>query len=168
MTSGSNDLASMTSNAIAGADGAALQTQADQIVADLEDAIVWIKTPGRFPNGVFVIYGNMYEFTDGTGDTASCPAAALAGFGTPPPDPETLADVVIGIQEEYMRIAVEQGVDMIWMLEHFCGHGWNNENTAARCYRGPNTPRWFDLSCTHPNEAGHIQLADMFLAVVQE
>jgi len=168
MTSGSNDLANMTSNAIAGADAAALQTQADQIVQDFEDAITWIKTPGRFPNGVFVVYGNMYEFTDGTGDTAACPAAALAGFGTPPPDPDTLAEVVIGIQEEYMRIAVDQGVDMIWMLEHFCGHGWKNEDPTARCYRGPNTPRWFDLSCTHPNEAGHAQIADMFLAVVQE
>ena len=168
MTSGSNDLASMTGNAIDGADAAALQLQAEQIVQDFEDAITWIKAPGRFPNGVHVVYGNMYEFTDGTGDTASCPAAVLAGFGTPPPDPDTLADVVIGIQEEYMRIAVEQGVDMIWMLEHFCGHGWNNENVDARCYRGPNTPRWFDLSCTHPNEAGHQQIADMFLAVVQE
>ena len=168
MTSGSNDLANMTSNAIAGATVAQLETQAAQIVQDFEDAIQWIKAPGRFPNGVSVIYGNMYEFTDGTGDTSSCPAAALAGFGTPPPDPDALATVVIGIQEEYMRIAVENGVDMIWMLEHFCGHGWANEDPSARCYLGPNTERWFDLSCTHPNEAGHQQLASMFMAVVQE
>ncbi len=168
MTSGSNDLANMTEAAIAGADGAALSAQADQIVSDFEDAIQWIKAPGRFPNGVHVIYGNMYEFTDGTGDTAACPAAALAGFGTPPPDPDTLAAVVIGIQEEYMRVAVENGVDMIWMLEHFCGHGWKREDPTARCYLGPGAELWFDLSCTHPNVAGHQQLAAMFMAVVDE
>ena len=168
MTSGGNDLASLTEGAIAGATQPTLEAQAADLVGDLEDAVQWIKAPGRFPNGVHVIYGNMYEFTDGTGDTASCPAAALAGFGTPPPDPDMLAEVVIGIQEEYMRIAVQNGVDMIWMLEHFCGHGWNNEDPTARCYLGPNTPRWFDLSCTHPNEAGHQQLASMFMSVVDE
>ncbi|MCO4773495.1 MAG: hypothetical protein KDA24_25910 [Deltaproteobacteria bacterium] len=168
MTSGGNDLASLTESAIAGADQSALQAEADDLVANLEAAVQWIKAPGRFPNGVHVIYGNMYEFTDGTGDTASCPAAALAGFGTPPPDPDMLAEVVIGIQEEYMRIAVANGVDMIWMLEHFCGHGWKNDDPTARCYLGPNTPRWFDLSCTHPNEAGHAQLATMFMSVVNE
>jgi len=168
MTSGGNDLASLTEDAINGADQAALQVEADSLVADLEDAVQWVKAPGRFPNGVHLIYGNMYEFTDGTGDTASCPAAALAGFGTPPPDPDALAEVVIGIQEEYMRIAVDNGVDMIWMLEHFCGHGWKNDDPTARCYLGPNTPRWFDLSCTHPNEAGHLQIANMFMSVVEE
>ena len=168
MTSGGNDLANLTEGAIAGDTQVVLEAQATELVADLEDAVQWLKAPGRFPNGVHLIYGNMYEFTDGTGDTASCPAAALAGFGTPPPDPDMLADVVVGIQEEYMRIAVQNGVDMIWMLEHFCGHGWNNEDSNGRCYLGPSTPRWFDLSCTHPNEAGHQQLASMFMSVVNE
>jgi hypothetical protein len=57
---------------------------------------------------------------------------------------------------------------MIFMLESFCGHGWNNENPDARCYLGPGAPRWFDITCTHPNVEGHQAIADMFLAVVGE
>jgi hypothetical protein len=36
------------------------------------------------------------------------------------------------------------------------------------CYRGPNTPRWFDLTCIHPNPTGHDHVKDMFMAVVNE
>ena len=57
---------------------------------------------------------------------------------------------------------------MIWMLEHFCGHGWNNEDPTGRCFRGTETERWFDLSCTHPSVPGHAAIAQMFLAVVDE
>jgi lysophospholipase L1-like esterase len=167
-TSGGNDLANLTKEAIAGASRTKLDQLAAETVKNLEDAIVWIKTPGRFPNGVSVIYGNIYEFTDGTGDTSSCPAAQLAGFGSPPPDPAALTAVVSGIEEQYMRIAVQYGVDLIWMLEHFCGHGWKSDDASGRCYRGPNTPRYFDVSCTHPSTEGHQKIVDMFMAVVNE
>ncbi len=110
----------------------------------------------------------MYEFTDGTGEIGACPAAGLAGFDAPPPDPDFLAEQVVWIQEQYMRIAVEQGADMLFMLEHFCGHGWNNETPDARCYLGPGVPRWFDITCTHPNTEGHAQIAEMFRAVILE
>ena len=168
MTSGGNDLASLTSDHIAGVESAQTWTKAQEIAAQLRSAMEWFRVPDRFPAGVFVIYGNMYEFTDGTGQTDSCPAAALAGFGEPPPNPELLAEQVIWIQEQYMSIAVDNGMDMIWMLEHFCGHGWNNEDPTGRCFRGTETERWFDLSCTHPSVPGHAAIAQMFLAVVDE
>lgn len=168
MTVGGNDLDSLTQSALKGATRPQLEAQATKIANYLDDAIAWIKSPGRFPNGVSVIFGNMYEFTDGTGDTSSCPAAQLAGFGAPPPDPITLSDVVYRMQERLMKIAVKYGVDMIWMLEHFCGHGWRKDDPTSACYRGPGAERYFDLSCTHPSVAGHQKLVEMFTAVVDE
>jgi len=67
-----------------------------------------------------------------------------------------------------MKTAVDTGTDMILLLEHFCGHGYRNDDPEAPCYLGPDAPRWFDLTCIHPNPAGHQELANMFQAVVDE
>ena len=88
-----------------------------------------------------------------------------AGFEGEWPDAEEL---VIWANEQYMSIAVETGTDMIFMLEHFCGHGYHHDDPNNRCYRGPTAERWFDLSCIHPNPTGHGVIADMFMAVVEE
>ena len=76
--------------------------------------------------------------------------------------------MIVRINEQYMATATEFGADMLFLLEEFCGHGFENDNPAAPCYRGPNTPRWFDLTCIHPNPAGHDHIRDMFMAVVNE
>lgn len=165
MTIGGNDIASVTKD---GADGAPItdtRPQVEAFVQNMRDAVRWLKDPARFPNGVFVLFANMYEFTDATGDVTSCPAAGLAGFDRPWPDAEEL---VIWANEQYLQIAVETGSDMIFMLEHFCGHGFHHDDPNNRCYRGPNTERWFDLTCIHPNPEGHAQIADMFMSVVLE
>lgn len=166
MTIGGNDIAAVTKEGSMGAPVDVTRPMVEEFVQKMRDAIHYLKDdPTRFPNGVFVIFANMYEFTDGTGDVTSCPAAGLAGFDAPWPDAEPL---VIWANEQYMQIAVETGTDMIFMLEHFCGHGFYNEDPNNRCYRGPNTERWFDLTCIHPNPTGHGQIADMFMNVVLE
>lgn len=167
-TMGGNDISSLTKNAIDGASMAELSAQVDQLVADQRAAVEWLFEPGRFPNGVFVVFANMYEFTDGTGEVQSCDVSGLAGFGEPVPAPDELKALVIRANEEFMRIAVDTGADMIFLLEDFCGHGFERENPASPCYRGPNQPVWFDLTCIHPNVAGHQHIADMFMAVVDE
>lgn len=168
MTIGGNDVAAITQ---AGLDGEPLEEiWADdrEFVALLRDAVVWLKTPGRFPNGVDVVFANMFEFTDGTGDTSACPAAALAGFGAEWENPDDLAELVVWANEQYLSIAVDTGSDMIFMLEHFCGHGFNHDNPDTPCYRGPDAGNWFDLTCIHPNPLGHGEIARMFMAVVEE
>jgi len=137
-------------------------------VQQLRDTASWLVEPGRFPNGGFVVFGNMYEFTDATADTASCPAAAATGMSGTWDDPIALRDMVVWANEEYMRIATDTRTDMIFMLEHFCGHGFHHDDPAAPCYRGPGTARWFDDTCIHPNPTGHGVIADMFSAVVAE
>jgi hypothetical protein len=115
-----------------------------------------------------VIFANIYEFSDGTGDVQSCDVSDLAGFDEPLPVPEQLVEMLVWANEQYLRIAVESGTDMIFMAEAFCGHGFNHDDPTSPCYRGPETDRWFDLTCIHPNPTGHTELANMFLSVVDE
>lgn len=168
ITAGGNDLASLTQDAIDGAPMQQLWDSTMNFVQLQRDAIEWLTTPGRFPNGIFVVFANFYEFTDGTGMVESCDVSALAGFDEPIPSPAELAQMVIWANEQFLKIAVDTGSDMIFMLEDFCGHGFQADNPAAPCYRGPNTPQWFDLTCIHPNPAGHDHISDMFMAVVNE
>jgi lysophospholipase L1-like esterase len=168
MTMGGNDLASLTKAATDGATQPELWAQVQGFVDLMRDAATWFREPGRFPNGVFLVFANMYEFTDGTGEVQSCDVSGLAGFDEPVPSPQELADLVIWANEQYLSIAVETQSDMIFLLEDFCGHGFKADDPAAPCYRGPNTDTWFDLTCIHPNPTGHQHIADMFMAVVNE
>ena len=79
-----------------------------------------------------------------------------------------MAEMVVWANEQYMAIATETGADMIFLLESFCGHGFNADDPTAPCYRGPGAETWFDLTCIHPNPTGHQQITDMFMAVVNE
>lgn len=168
MTMGGNDIASITKDAANGATPLDLQNKAATMVDTMRNAIAWFYEPGRFPNGVFVVFANNYEFTDGTANVQTCDVSGLAGFDKPVPAPEDLKALIVWINEQYMSIATEFGADMLFLLEEFCGHGFENDNPQAPCYRGPNTPRWFDLTCIHPNPDGHDHITDMFMAVVNE
>ncbi len=168
MTMGGNDISSLTQDAIDGVPMDQLWVSTQAFVQNMEDAVAWLKEPGRFPNGVFVVFGNMYEFTDGTGNVQACDVSGLAGFDQPVPAPDELAAMVIWANEQYVRIAVDYQVDVIFLLEEFCGHGFERDNPAAPCYRGPGQVGYFDLTCIHPNPAGHDHVTDMFMAVVNE
>jgi len=169
MTVGGNDIASLTQDGAAGVSTALLWLAVEQWVQDIEDAIRWIVEPGRFPAGVYVLFSNNFEFTDATGDVESCDFASFGGFeNTPWEDPLAQETLVVWAMEQYLRIATETGTDMIFMLEHFCGHGYRRDDQTGRCYRGPDAELWFDLTCIHPNPTGHQQISDMFMAVVNE
>ncbi len=164
---------------------------AERTVAYLEQAIAFLKDPERFPNGSHVLFANPFEFTDGTGMTSACSPdsinipglgeldisalglnlAELGGFGEWA-QPEVQAEIVIWILEQFMRIADQYGADMIWMLEHFCGHGYvatgPDADTENRCYREGDPTVWFDISCIHPNTLGHNAIYEMFRAVIAE
>ncbi len=168
MTSGGNDLASLAQDAIDGVPYDELQATVDEFVQLKRDAIEWLADPARFPNGIFVVFANIYEFTDGTADVLACDGAGLGGFDMPVPNPDELTQLILGANEQYVSIAVDTQTDVHFMLETFCGHGFANEDPAAPCYRGPGTERWFDLTCIHPNPTGHGALADNFLSVILE
>ncbi len=197
-TMGGNDISSMTKK---GQDATPEEIEAgypqawavaEKTILHLENAVKHIKDPANFPNGAFVVFANPFEFTDGTGDVNACTPqskldipgigevdlstlnvnmAELAGYKAWE-DPTTQAAIVIWLLEEYMRIAVEYDADLVWMLEHFCGHGYiatgPDADTENRCYRGPDAELYFDLTCTHPSEAGHAAIYELFKGVVLE
>ncbi len=139
----------------------------DGIVDELRDALAWLTDPANTPGGVRIVYANVYEFTDATGDVTSCPTAGLAGYGEAITDP-ALEEMVVWSMEQYMSIAVDTDSDMLFLLETFCGHGFNYDDPDGRCYRGDEAELWFDLTCIHPNPTGHAKIAEMFKAVVDE
>ena len=168
MTMGGNDIAAFTKEGANGTPVAEVTADVADIVQKLRDAMVFLKDPAVFPGGVDVIFTNNFEFTDATGDVASCAAAAAAGFDRSGEDPRALADLVVWMMEQYMAIAVETQSDLVFVLESFCGHGFHHDDAENGCYRGPDAERWFDLTCIHPNPTGHAVLADMFMALVDE
>ena len=167
MTIGGNDLSSLTSGFMEGQPVSDLWAQTETFMQLVRETVEWITAPGRFPNGVYVVTTNLYEFTDATGDVTSCPTAGLAGFGEAVTDP-ALAEMVVWAMEEFMSVAVDTDTDMLFLLESFCGHGFNYDDETGRCYRGAEAELWFDLTCIHPNPVGHSVIADMFMSVVTE
>jgi len=133
----------------------------------MRDTVAWLKDPTNVPGGVDVVFANLHEFTDGTGDVNACPGAALAGI-QPWTDHQAQVDMAVWIAEQYLKIAVDYGADMIFMLEHFCGHGYKRDDPTGPCYRGPGQGIWLDATCIHPNTAGHAALADLFYATIAE
>jgi lysophospholipase L1-like esterase len=166
MTVGGNDMNAFLQDAIDGDTPEETLAKVDGMLADLEDAVRYLKDPAHFPNGSFVVFANIYEFTDGTGDVHSCPGAILAGFGAEAP--EQMRPAYIRADEQYMRIAVDNDADMIFLLENFCGHGFHAGEPENECYRGPDAETWFDLTCIHPNPTGHAALADLFFQTIVE
>ena len=168
MTMGGNDISSLAQDAIDGVPMEELWATTEGFVALEREAVEWLTTPGRFPSGVFVVFANIYEFTDGTANVMSCDVSGLAGFDQPVPNPEQLTELILWANEQYMSIAVDTQTDMLFLLETFCGHGFGNDDPTSPCYRGPGTPRWFDLTCIHPNPEGHGVIANNFMAIVSE
>jgi lysophospholipase L1-like esterase len=167
MTMGGNDIASLQKRG-AHAPYDESRARVEEFVGLMRDAVRWLKDPANVAGGVYVVFTNLYEYTDATGDIGSCVAAEWSGFTDPWDRPQDLERLVIWANEQYMSIAVETQSDLVFMLEHFCGHGFHNEDPQSRCYRGPGTERWFDLTCIHPSPVGHARLADMFMSVIEE
>ncbi len=170
MTVGGNDLFSWAQDLVAGESIEVLRMQAERAVADLEEAVRWLTDdPARFPNGVFLVFANTFEFTDADSarDFSTCPGADLIGMDRALVDPEFQA-MATWMAGQYLRIAVETGTDMVFMGEHVCGHGHMRGDPTGRCYRGPDADLWLDVTCIHPSAEGHAGIADLFLSVIRE
>jgi len=170
MTVGGNDIFAWAQDLVDGVSIETLWLDAEKAVKDLEDAIHWVKDdPATFPNGVYVVFANTYEFSDADSgkDLANCPGAGLISMDTALIDPDFQA-LSRYFTTEYMRIAVETGTDMVFFGEYACGHGYMKDDPNGRCYRGPGSDLWLDITCMHPSAAGHAGLFDLFLSVIEE
>jgi len=134
-------------------------------VGILEEIIQWIMDPSHFPGGVYLVFGNIYDPTDGVGDFTHC------GIGTSYQDWPELSEVEPVVNGWYMELANRYGVDMLDMHGLFLGHGYHNNDTSNPWYChdcSPDCPcpRWFDFTCIHPNADGHEALAGFFYQMV--
>jgi len=164
-TMGGNDLLSLGEQARNGAERAELLESLDQIIEYQREALAFFRDQEAtlFPAGIDVVFTNNYEYTDGTGDFGSCPTAAMLGLDF---DVSSWALGYLTINEAYMEMAVDTQTDMVFMMEHFCGNGFRSDDPSGGCYKGPNTPQYFDPTCIHPTEAGHTRLTELFEQVI--
>jgi lysophospholipase L1-like esterase len=70
------------------------------------------------------------------------------------------------VNQAMAELAVEFSRDQVFLWEGFCGHGFRADDPDGPCYRGAESPIWFDGTCIHPNPDGHAALAEMVLSVV--
>ncbi|MBM4397238.1 MAG: hypothetical protein FJ087_16330 [Deltaproteobacteria bacterium] len=167
---GGNDLFSWAQDMVKGVPLEQLWAEVKEAVKDLETSIRWaVDDPATFPNGVFVVFANTFEFSDedSGNDLAKCPGAGIISMNTALIDPD-FSEMARYLNLEYARIAVETGTDMVFYGESACGHGYMRDDPEGRCYKGPGATLWFDITCMHPGAAGHAGIADLILATIRE
>ncbi len=136
----------------------------DGIVDELRDALAWLTDPANTPGGVRIVYANVYEFTDATGVMDSCPLAGLAGLtGTWEDGVAAYARLETG----YAQAALDFGVDVMFLEELFCGHGYARDNPDSPCHERAGD-LWIGPDCIHPNVAGHAAIADAFQTIIAD
>lgn len=163
-TMGGNDGFAYAEAFAAGASEADVQAQVDGAIEVLDEAMDWVADQRpRFPNGLSVVYANVYEYTDATGDLSLCPTAGILGFDFLIPG---LRSAYVRLNEGWVRVAAEHGFDVVFLLEHFCGHGFLAGDPDNECFKGPEAEVWFDGTCIHPSPVGHQVLAELFAAVI--
>lgn len=166
-TIGGNDMVAWGQDLAAGVPQAEVELEFAEYMGLLGDALHWFRDQEgtTFRGGVSVVFGNVYEYTDGTNQTGVCP---LAGAFDVPEGIDAFREGYVTINQTYMDLAVRTQTDVVFLFEQFCGHGFFYDDPTNPCYRGPGAERWFDDTCIHPNPVGHRRLADMILAIVDE
>ena len=167
MTMGGNDLHELTEKVVHEYPEEALWDVAYETTDNMRKGLEWLNDAEKFPKGISVVYANLYEFTDATGDAAACPLSEVVSLNVDIDDP-ILEEITIWIEKEYREIGKEHGFDMLFLMENFCGHGFHHDNPESRCYLGPDAERWFDNTCLHPTPKGHEVISDMFFSVIDQ
>jgi lysophospholipase L1-like esterase len=134
----------------------------DGFVGELRDALEFLADPANTPGGVRVVFANVYEFTDATGILSGCPLAAVAGL---PAVWEEGIDAYAYMEEQYAALAAEFGVDVMFLEENFCGHGYNRDSPDSPCNDRAGD-LWIGPDCIHPNVEGHAAIADLFWGII--
>jgi hypothetical protein len=133
--------------------------------ANLETIMDFLYEPTNFPGGIYVVFSDIYDPTDGEGDFTHC------GFGAGLED-WPISDELAGIWTGWvLDMSVEYGADLLRLHHLFAGHGYNNTDTSNpyycnMCEPDCPCPRWYDITCIHPNGDGHDALAGFFYDII--
>lgn len=129
-----------------------VDTIAQAALDNIDDMARWLTDPANFPDGVYVYFTNIYEPSDGTGQSQCF-------FGMDYSDNLAKLDVMNG---GLISMGTDIGFAAVDLNGHFRGHGMNNENPTIDAYDEDDPSRWFDNDCLHPNDRGHHEVRRLF------
>jgi len=170
MTIGGNDLYSLLTDVKDVVDQETIRAEWQEGIDDLAAAVHWlVDDPATFPGGMDVIVANIFDITDsdGAADIADCEGAQLLGLDDALKQPFT-QELVLHWQQSLLQLSVETGIDVAFMGENFCGHGYNWDDVGGRCYRDGDTRLFLDATCEHPSPDGHAAIEGLMLGVIDE
>lgn len=128
----------------------------DALMDNLKEIADFFTDPVRFPDGVYLAIGNVYDPTDGTGQADEC----FFGFDLSAVIPE-----FDRLAEESRAMAERDGWAWVDMRGHFRGHGFRYDEEGD--WADPEDPTlWFQDDCIHPNTRGHHEIRRLFLAAI--
>lgn len=126
-------------------------------LANMEEIVDWFLDEDRFTDGVRVYATNIYEPTDGTGQSAAC----FFGF-----DFSSKLPLLEQFNDDLRGLGVERGVSIVDLRGHFLGHGFHYDNDLSAHYDAADPTLWLADDCIHPNERGHHELRRLFHAAM--
>lgn len=132
-------------------------TVVDGILDRFAEIFEALTSAERFEGPVWVYATNVYEPSDGTGQTDDC------FFGI---DYSAKLGELERANTELAAMSATYGVSIVDLRGHFLGHGMNNRNPAAPAYDPDDAGRWFDDDCIHPNDRGHHEIRRIFHAAI--
>lgn len=153
-TIGGNDL-QQALNPLANAEAVTSATY-----ANFEAIFDWM-LDGRFPDGVWIYATNVYEPSDGEGQTSEC------FFGI---DYSARLPYLDGFNDDLRALGEARGVAILDLRGHFLGHGYAAYDDETSAVHDPNDGTlWLADDCIHPNNRGHHEIRRLFFhAIVGE
>lgn len=135
-----------------------VDTIAQAALDNIDDMARWLTDPANFPDGVYVYFTNIYEPSDGTGQSQCF-------FGMNYAESLAKLDVMNG---GLISMGMDIGFAAVDLNGHFRGHGMNNEDASINAYHSEDPSRWFNNDCLHPNDRGHHEVRRLFYYATQE
>ncbi len=124
----------------------------ESVETNLTDFVEYMQDPAKFPDGVWIYAANVYEPTDGVGQSDSC----FFGF--------EFTDLLPGLDEAnatMQGVAEDYSFAMLDLHGHFGGHGYYHDDPENALYDAEDPTLWFASDCIHPNDRGHHELRRM-------
>lgn len=107
--------------------------------------------------GASILITNIYEPTDGEGQTNAC------FFGLRVDSAEPALDDANG---RTLALAQDKGFAWVDLRAHFKGHGFNHDRTTIDAYDEADPTLWLQDDCIHPTPRGHHEIRRLFLAAL--
>lgn len=104
-----------------------------------------------------VLFTNVYEPTDGEGQTNAC----FMGLTVEAAEP-ALQDT----NGRLLALAKDREFAYVDLRGHFLGHGHNHARETIEAYDSDDPTLWLQDDCIHPNARGHHELRRLFLAAL--